>query len=73
MLDFEMIQEVNVIVALKDIKTNVIYDLTNVVIQVKDVNDNQPQINLRILPPAKENFETGNIEVREVMGRLTEV
>ena len=71
MLDFEKIQEVNAIVALKDIKTNVIYDMTNVVIQVKDVNDNQPQINLRILPPAQQNFETGNIEVREVMVRLT--
>ena len=67
-LDFEMVQEVNAIVALKDIKTNVIYDLTNVVIQVKDVNDNQPQINLRVLPPAMQNFETGSIEVREVMG-----
>ena len=69
MLDFEAIQEVNAIVALKDIKTNVIYDMTNVVIQVKDVNDNQPQINLRVLPPAKQNFETGNIEVREGMVR----
>ena len=64
-LDFEQIQEVNVVVALKDTVENIIYDMASVIIQVKDVNDNQPQINIKILPPAQQDNSSGDIMISE--------
>ena len=39
-------------ITIKDTERNVIYDMTQIVIQVKDINDNRPTINTTILPPA---------------------
>ena len=39
-------------ITMKDTERNVIYDMTQIVIQVKDINDNRPTINTTILPPA---------------------
>ena len=47
----------------KDTERNVIYDMTQVVIQVKDINDNKPTINTTILPPASRDVSDDEFSV----------
>lgn len=51
-LDYEVEKEIRTIVELRNSKSKTVYDFAQLVIKVKDLNDNEPKISFEVIPPA---------------------